>query len=100
MLLSAARSCALALLFTGAAANAATTSWTGAVNNLWSVGGNWNGGTAPVAGDALIFPSGAANTNMNNDLPAGLALQSLSFTSSSSTMYSLSGNGIALSGGL
>ena len=31
---------------------------------------NW-GGTAPVAGDALTFPSGAANLTNTNDFPAG-----------------------------
>src|SRR5205823_6091801 len=29
--------------------------WTGAVNNLWSVGGNWTGGV-PQSGDAIQFP--------------------------------------------
>ena len=97
--MSAVRKCTLALFVVTATANAATTAWTGAVNNLWSVGGNWNGGVAPASGDGLIIPAGGANTSMTNDLPAGLALQSLSFTSSS-TSYSLSGNGIRLSGGL
>jgi fibronectin-binding autotransporter adhesin len=75
----------------------AAKSWTGAVSNLWSVGGNWSGGIPPVAGDDLVFPNGAANQTMVNDLPAGLALNSLAFTSGP---YSLSGNGIGLSAGL
>src|ERR1700686_1945352 len=98
MSFSAIRNCVFAVLMTAVSATGATNIWTGLVNNLWSVGGNWNSGVPPAAGDALTFPSGAANTNMTNDLPTGLALQSLAFNSN--TSYSLSGNGIALSGGL
>src|SRR3989442_15913098 len=98
MSLSAIANSLFALLMTTVTANASTKAWTGAVSNLWSVGGNWNGGVAPVAGDALVFPTGGANTNMANDLPAGLALQSLSFPGS--TPYALSGNGLVLSAGL
>ena len=34
--------------------------WTGAsgVNDNWMTAGNWQGNTAPVAGDTLIFPLG------------------------------------------
>jgi len=72
-------------------------SWTGAVSNLWSVGGNWNGGVAPVNGDALVFPNGASNTSTSNDL-TGLTLTTISVSGSSS--YSLAGNAITLTGGL
>jgi len=89
----------LACLIVASSATAATIAWTGAVSNQWSVGGNWNSGVVPVAGDALVFPAGTTNRNMNNDLPTGLALQSLSFPSGT-TMYSLSGNGLSLSAGL
>ena len=91
--------CALTLPMAAASASAATLSWTGAVNNLWSVGGNWNGGVAPVSGDALTFPSGAANTDMVNDI-AGLSLQSLDFPGGGSTSYSLTGSGFSLSAGI
>ena len=78
-------------------AAAATKTWTGAVNNLWSVSGNWTGGT-PADGDQLVFPDGASNRTMSNDL-SGLDLLSISFPGTSSN-YSASGNAITLSGGI
>jgi len=77
-------------------AHAATKSWTGAVSNQWSVGGNWSGGVAPVNGDQLLFPNGAANVNMVNNL-SGLSLAGITLTGGS---YSLSGNAITLTGNL
>src|SRR5687767_4846888 len=56
---------------------AATKSWTGAVNNLWSAGANWNDGLPPADGDSLVFPNGGANRNTVNDL-TGLDLVSIS----------------------
>ena len=78
-------------------AAADTKSWTGAVNDLWSVGGNWSGGVAPVSGDSLLFPSGAANRAMSNDI-SGLSLQSVSFVTQDS--YTVAGNTLVLNGGL
>lgn len=45
----------LALLLASSLANAATKTWTG--TGLWSTtnGANWSGGTAPIAGDAIVF---------------------------------------------
>jgi hypothetical protein len=60
-------------VFAAAPLSAATRTWTGAVNNLWSAGGNWIGGVAPVSGDDLVFPAAGSNTNTVNDL-AGLTL--------------------------
>jgi fibronectin-binding autotransporter adhesin len=86
------------ILLVGASiATADTKSWTGAVNNLWSVGGNWSGGVAPVSGDVLLFPNGAANQSMSNDI-SGLSLQSVSFATTSP--YTVSGNTLVLVGGL
>jgi autotransporter-associated beta strand protein len=75
---------------------AATRTWTGAASNLWSNPGNWSGG-APISGDALLFPSGASHLVNVNDLPAGLSIDSISFTGSN---YSISGNSIDLANGL
>ena len=75
---------------------AAAKTWTGAVNNLWSVAGNWIGGV-PGAGDPLVFPNGAANLLNNNDLPSGTVYKQLLFTGSS---YIISGNTIGLSAGI
>jgi hypothetical protein len=85
--------------FLATAAGADTKSWTGAVNNLWSVGGNWSGGVAPVDGDSLLFPNGSANRNTVNDL-TGLDLGSISIAPASFPSYSATGNAITLSGGL
>src|SRR4029434_11138134 len=52
--------------------------WTGAVNALWSQAGNWAGGV-PQAGDAIWFPSGAANLSNTNDLPSGTVFSALLF---------------------
>ncbi len=71
--------------------------WTGAASNLWSSGGNWLGGAAPVAGDKLVFPSGALNLSMQNDLAAGTVFDSMVFNGGG---YSVSGNLIALSAGI
>src|SRR5262249_39308043 len=66
----------LILLVSGSRAAADTKSWTGAVSGLWSEGGNWNGGVAPINGDSVVFPSGPGNFGlMTNDL-SGLSLQS------------------------
>jgi hypothetical protein len=70
--------------------------WTGAVNDLWSVGGNWNDGVPPVNGDALVFPVGALNNPVTNDI-AGLTLQSVTFQTNT---LQLNGNAITLTGGL
>lgn len=88
----------IAILIGAALPSAASVvSWTGAVNGLWSNGGNWTGGVAPVAGDQLVFPDGALNTNNANDLPAGTVFSSLSITGGS---YQIGGNLIGLSAGI
>jgi hypothetical protein len=76
-------------------AAAATRQWSGAVNNLWSVGGNWVGGIAPVNGDALVFPTVVQNPAMNDIV--GLALQSVTITAHT---FQLDGNGVTLTGGI
>ena len=57
-------------------AEAAVRTWTGAASALWSDAGNW-GGTAPVAGDDLVFPVGALNGTNVNDLPADTLFNSI-----------------------
>jgi len=43
--------------------------WTGeGSNNLWSNPANWSGNNAPLAGDDLLFPSGALQETSVNDL--------------------------------
>ena len=96
LIMNSVRRLAIALLLVAASAGAATKTWTGAVNNRWSVGGNWSGGTPPVNGDALVF--GGANTNLQNDIAGTLAVDSMTFTGG--VDYSLDGNPIALANGV
>ena len=85
------------VLLAASPAAADTRSWTGAVNNLWSVGGNWTGGVAPANGDSLYFPYyGSVNHAMTNDL-VGLTLESVSAPQGD---FSASGNAIVLNGGV
>jgi hypothetical protein len=66
---------------------AATHTWTGAVNNLWSVNGNWTGGS-PI-GDPnadLVFPSGAANLSTSNDIVGTSFVNSITFNGSGYTL--------------
>lgn len=75
---------------------AATETWnvfTG--TNNWSAGTSWLDGTAPVGGDltldAIFGGSGADTYTANNDI-ASLLLNTLTFTSTSSSVVTLSGN--------
>ncbi|MGC8641639.1 MAG: beta strand repeat-containing protein, partial [Isosphaeraceae bacterium] len=70
--------------------------WTGGgTTTNWSDASNW-GGTAPVAGDDLVFPS-VTNETANNDFTAGTSFNSITISGSG---YSLTGNAIALTGGI
>jgi autotransporter-associated beta strand protein len=77
----------------------ATLTWTGAANNLWSNANNWlnesSNPQAPVAGDDLIFPTGPATLTTFNDLAAGTAFQSITFTGAGAA-YNLGGNAIVI----
>jgi len=79
---------------------AATRTWTGAgVDGNWSTAANW-GGTAPVAGDDLVFPDGAARmTTNNNDLQLWTLFNSISFTGPAGG-YNIAGNSISLGAGI
>ena len=94
--MNSVRRLAIASLLVAASASAATKTWTGAVNNRWSVGGNWSGGVPPANGDALVF--GGANTNLQNDIAGTLAVDSMTFTGAID--YVLDGNPIALANGV
>ena len=77
------------------AAFAGTRTWTGTNSGTWSDAGNWSGG-APQAGDDLVFPAAASNKSNTNDLAAGTAFNSITFTGDG---YTLSGNSVALGAG-
>lgn len=76
---------------------AATRTWSGAAGDNWTVASNWKEGGAPVAGDDLVFPAGAANQkSTNNDFPDHTSFHSITFTGGS---YRLNGNAITLGAG-
>ena len=79
--------------FLGPYVAAAGATWTGGgADNNWTSAANW-GGAAPVAGDDLIFPDGAARLSNTNDFPAGTSFNSITI---SGTGYALAGNSVAL----
>jgi autotransporter-associated beta strand protein len=77
-------------------ASAATRTWTGTNNDLWSVAANW-GGAVPVTGDDLVFPVGASNLTTTNDLTENTIFNSITISGSG---YTLTGNRVILGAGL
>ena len=67
----------LALVATNA--SAAIKTWDGSSSVSWGTTANWNPSILPIAADDLVFPAGAANKAMNNNLAAGLAFKTLRF---------------------
>jgi fibronectin-binding autotransporter adhesin len=91
----------LALILALGAGNpltAATATWTGAGgDNNWSTAANW-GGTAPTAGDSLVF-AGSTRLTANNDLTVDTSFASVTFASGAGA-FMVSGNRIILAGNL
>lgn len=89
----------LALLVASAASSpAAEYTWTGGGgDNNWKTGANW-GGTAPGASQNLIF-SGTTRLTPYNDNTAGWNVAGIRFHADAGA-FTLSGNSIALSGGV
>ncbi len=81
-----------------AAGHAATDTWQGNTSVNWG-DANWIGGNnPPISGDALVFGvAGTAGATLNNNLTAGTLIDGITFSSAASA-YTLSGNGILLSG--
>src|SRR2546427_4201809 len=73
----------------------ATRTWTGTNSALWSAAANW-GGTAPVPGDDLLFPSGASNVSNTNDFAPGTAFNSITISGAG---YVLAGAAVSLGAG-
>jgi autotransporter-associated beta strand protein len=73
----------------------AVATWTGGgTDTNWTDAANW-GGTAPVAGDDLVFPS-VTNETANNDFAASTNFNSIAINASG---YSLTGNSVSLTTG-
>jgi len=73
-------------------ASAALRTWTGTTSGSWILAANW-GGTAPVAGDDLVFPVGAGNKANNNDFPTATSFNSIAIND---VGYTLGGNAATL----
>ena len=85
----------VATLWAASPAPAATRTWTGAYfSGYWSAAANWDSG-APVAGDDLVFPAGAADLVNTNNL--GSTFNSITISGSG---YVLRGNAVGLTSGL
>ena len=79
-------------------AEAALRTWDGGgANALWSTAQNWVGDVAPVPGDTLVFPAGAAQPTNTNDFAAGAGFQALTIEGAG---YRLEGNQTFLPNGI
>ena len=61
----------------------------GGANNLWKTKENWVGDVAPLPGDNLVFPAGAARMVNFNDYPSGIVFASITVSGSG---YHFQGN--------
>ncbi len=83
----------------GEAYCATTRTWTGnaaGANSLWLNSTNWSNTNAPVAGDALVFPTNVTKLQVTNDFAANTDFDSFTLSNS----YILRGNALDLSNGV
>ncbi len=80
-------------------AAAAIRTWSGssASSGNWTTAANWVGGTAPSAGDSLVFPAGASRLSNTNNYTAYTTFAAISV---SGIGYSIRGNAVTLTGGI
>ena len=79
-------------------ARAATRTWDGGgANASWATAANWVDDIAPVAGDDLVFPAGAAQMSISNNIGFFTAFNSITITGGT---YTIGGNPFTLSNGL
>ncbi|HEV8267572.1 MAG TPA: autotransporter-associated beta strand repeat-containing protein, partial [Thermoanaerobaculia bacterium] len=76
---------------------AATRTWDGSSSANWGTAANWMENAIPAAGDDLVFPAGAMNLAMSNNIMAGTAFNSLTFQAGG---YSITTNQFALNAGI
>jgi autotransporter-associated beta strand protein len=78
--------------------HAATRTWDGdGANKNWTTATNWVGDIAPVPGDDLVFPPGAAQLFNNNNYPAGTMFNTVTFSGDG---YICEGSNVVLTAGL
>lgn len=71
--------------------------WDGGAGPNWSDADNWVGDVAPLAGDDLVFPTGAANLANTNNFAVGTRFNTIQIQGSG---YTIGGESIELYGGL
>ena len=69
----------------------------GGATDHWTDPQNWTGDVAPLPGDDLAFPTGAARLTTVNDFPAGATFGQLRVTANA---YRIAGNAVSLAGGI
>ncbi len=79
-------------------ASAANVSWNGAVDAVWSTGGNWAGGVAPVATDVAVFDAGSS-ANLTTALGADFSIAGLRITTPGGLITIGAGNLLTLGAG-
>ena len=90
------RACTIGALLVATVASAADRTWNGGGSDAnWSTAANW-GGTAPSAGDVLMFAGSTRLTN-TNDLSDGTAIGGITFNTGASA-FVLAGNGVSMLG--
>ncbi len=79
-------------------ATAANVSWNGATDAVWSTGGNWVGGVAPVTSDVAVFDAGSS-ANLTTALGADFSIQGLRITTPGGLITIGAGNLLTLGAG-
>lgn len=82
---------------------AATKTWDGGgSDNNMTTGANWNGDSAPSAGDDLVFPANISDRTITNDFTAATSFNSITFsgTATQDSNYTISGNSMTLVAGI
>ena len=78
--------------------SAANISWNGATDAVWSTGGNWVGGIAPVATDVAVFDATSV-ANLSTTLGADRTIQGLRITTPIGLITIGAGNLLTLGAG-
>ena len=79
-------------------ASGADISWNGATNAVWSTGGNWVGGVAPIATDVAVFDAGST-ANLTTTLGADFTIAGLKITTPSGLITIGGANTLTLGAG-
>ena len=79
-------------------AGAASGTWYGTSNNVWSVTNNWNATSVPGTGETATF-NNAGNGNTTIDLGTGVTLNTLLFDTSNVATYTYTNGTLTLNNG-